>query len=211
VLRLGTDSTYCWVSGSRAARKPVSLALVRRSSSSSVPGSSCLKICQYVCGMCTRHLPYRQMLTHAQAPDQVLPEFNSSMARGGDPTIINVNLPYTGLEFHYVFQIIMGCLVFLIIPGIGMLYGGMCKRKSALSMIFQSLSVISVITFQWIFWGYTLAFSRTGSSFIGDMSEFGMKNVRVRPDRDLLETVLETEMLTLRPNRSLSRHLGAQR
>lgn len=99
------------------------------------------------------------------------------MARGGDPTQVNVNLPYTGLEFHYVFQIIMGCFVFLIIPGIGLLYGGMCQRKSALSMIFQSLTVISVITFQWIFWGYTLAFSRTGSVFIGDFSEFGLKNV----------------------------------
>lgn len=99
------------------------------------------------------------------------------MARGGDPVTTNVNLPYENLEFHYIFQIIMGCLVFLIIPGIGMLYGGMCKRKSALSMIFQSLSVVSVITFQWIFWGYTLAFSRTGSVFIGDMSEFGLKNV----------------------------------
>lgn len=118
-------------------------------------------------------------LTMRQAPDQTLPEFNSSMARGGDPTQVNVNLPYTGLEFHYVFQVIMGCLVFLIIPGIGMLYGGMCQRKSALSMIFQSLTVISVITFQWIFWGYTLAFSRTGSPFIGDFSEFGLKNVSI--------------------------------
>lgn len=103
------------------------------------------------------------------------------MARGGDPTEVNVNTQYTGLEFHYVFQMIMGCLVFLIIPGIGMLYGGMCQRKSALSMIFQSLTVISVITFQWIFWGYTLAFSRTGSVFIGDFSEFGMQNVVAAP------------------------------
>lgn len=71
----------------------------------------------------------------------------------------------------------MGCLVFLIIPGLGLLYGGMTKRKSALSMIFQSITVMSVVTFQWIFWGYTLAFSRTGSPFIGDMSEFALKNV----------------------------------
>ena len=44
-------------------------------------------------------------------------------------------------------------------------------------MIFQSLMVMAVITFQWTFWGFTLAFSRTGSPFIGDMSNFGMMNV----------------------------------
>ena len=30
---------------------------------------------------------------------------------------MDVNAPYKGLEFHYVYQLIMGGLVFLIIPG----------------------------------------------------------------------------------------------
>jgi Amt family ammonium transporter len=117
------------------------------------------------------------MLTIFQAPGQTLPVFNSSIPNGGNPLEMDVNLPYVGLEFHYVYQVIMGALVFLIVPGIGLLYGGMCQRKSALAMIFQSLSVMAIITFQWLFWGYSLAFSRTGSPFIGDLSEFGMKNV----------------------------------
>jgi Amt family ammonium transporter len=78
---------------------------------------------------------------------------------------------------QYVYQVIMGCFVFLIVPGIGLLYGGMTRRKSALAMIFQSLLVMAVVTFQWTFWGFTLAFSRTGGPFIGDMSNFGMRNV----------------------------------
>lgn len=68
--------------------------------------------------------------------------------------------------------------MFLIVPGIGLLYGGMTRRKSALAMIFQSLTVMAMVTFQWTFWGFTLAFSRTGGPFIGDMSNFGMMNVR---------------------------------
>lgn len=101
------------------------------------------------------------------------------MKEGGNPQEINVNAPYVGFEFHYVFQVIMGCLVFLIVPGIGLLYGGMARRKSALAMIFQSMSVMAVISFQWTFWGFTLAFSRTGGPFIGDMSNFGMRNVSI--------------------------------
>ena len=71
----------------------------------------------------------------------------------------------------------MGCFVFLIVPGIGLLYGGMARRKSALAMIFQGIAVMAVVSFQWQFWGFTLAFSRTGGPFIGDMSNFGLMNV----------------------------------
>jgi Amt family ammonium transporter len=99
------------------------------------------------------------------------------MPNGGDPQEINVNAPFTGLEFEYVYQVIMGCLVFVIVPGIGLLYGGMSRRKSALAMIFQSWTVMAVCSFQWAFWGFSLAFSRTGGPFIGDLSNFGMKNV----------------------------------
>lgn len=106
-----------------------------------------------------------------------LPVFNDTIPNGGNPQEMNVNLPYTGLEFHYIYQVILGCMVFLIVPGLGLLYGGMSKRKSALAMIFQSITVMSVITFQWMLWGYTLAFSRTGSPFIGDFSEVALKNV----------------------------------
>jgi Amt family ammonium transporter len=71
--------------------------------------------------------------------------------------------------------------VWLIIPGIGLLYGGLARRKSALALLFQSLMVAAVTTFQWMFWGYSLAYSRTAGPFIGDMANFGMKNVMAAP------------------------------
>ena len=106
-----------------------------------------------------------------------LPEWDADNQKGGDPTIVNVNLPYKGIEFEYVFQVIMGMLVLLIVPGIGLLYGGMARRKSALAMIYQALTVLAVCTFQWMFWGFSLAFSKTGGPFIGDLSNFGLMNV----------------------------------
>jgi Amt family ammonium transporter len=103
------------------------------------------------------------------------------MPNGGNPQEIDVNAQYVGYEWHYIYQVIMGMLVFLIVPGIGLLYGGMARRKSALAMIFQSMTVMAVCTFQWTFWGFSIAFSRTGGPFIGDLSNFGLKNVMAAP------------------------------
>ena len=46
---------------------------------------------------------------------------------------------------------------------------------------FQSILVVAVCTFQWMFWGYSLAFSRTSGPFIGDLANFGLKNVLAAP------------------------------
>ena len=68
-------------------------------------------------------------------------------------------------------------LVLLMIPGVGFFYSGLARRKSALSLIWLSMMSIGVVTFQWFFWGYSLSFSHTGGSFIGDLSNFGFKDV----------------------------------
>jgi ammonia channel protein AmtB len=41
-----------------------------------------------------------------------------------------------------VYLIVCGFSVWLIIPGVGLLYGGLARRKSALSILFQSLMVV---------------------------------------------------------------------
>ena len=84
-------------------------------------------------------------------------------------------------------------LVFIMIPGLGYFYSGLLRRKNALSMIYMSMMTLAVVSFQWFFWGYcklsvyptschstllisfffslrtALAFSETGSAFIGDL------------------------------------------
>ncbi|PSK59357.1 Ammonium transporter 1 [Elsinoe australis] len=110
-----------------------------------------------------------------------VPEFDPSAPNGGDTLTTNVNTPFTGLEFNYAYIIFCGYIVFLILPGLGLFYAGLSKRKSGLSMLFLSLAVTAVVSFQWIFWGFSLAFSRTATPFIGDLSNFGMKNVSAAP------------------------------
>jgi len=111
----------------------------------------------------------------------VQPAFNDSIPNGGNPQKVNVNAQYTGFEYHYTYLIFCGFIVWLIIPGIGLLYGGLARRKSALAMLFHSLLVASVTTFQWMFWGFSLAYSRTAGPFVGDLANFGMINVTAAP------------------------------
>jgi Amt family ammonium transporter len=113
--------------------------------------------------------------------DNYKPEFDPTKPAGGKPLEVDVNEQYAGVEFHYVYLIICAYLVWFIIPGVGLLYGGLASRKSALSLLFQSIMVCAVVTFQWMFWGYSLAYSRTSSAFIGNMANFGLRNVSAAP------------------------------
>lgn len=73
-------------------------------------------------------------------------------------------------------------LVWIMIPGLGFFYGGLLRRKSALSMLWVAMVISSVVYFQWFFWGFSLAFSTSsGNSFIGDLAHFGFINVDIQP------------------------------
>ena len=69
------------------------------------------------------------------------------------------------------------------IPGVGYFYSGLLRRKNALSMIWLSMMTIAVVSFQWFFWGFSLAFSETGGPFIGDLRHFGLKGVLGTPSQ----------------------------
>lgn len=103
------------------------------------------------------------------------------MPDGGDPLEMDVNAQYVGYEYNYTYLITCAFLVWLILPGLGLLYGGMARRKAALTLLFQSLTIGAVTTFQWMFWGYSLAYSRTAGPFIGDLANFGMRDVLAAP------------------------------
>ncbi|KAF9240407.1 ammonium transporter AmtB-like domain-containing protein [Melanogaster broomeanus] len=60
-------------------------------------------------------------------------------------------------------------LVWIMIPGVGFFYSGLLRRKNALSMIYLSMMTVAVVSFQWFFWGYSLAFSDTAGKYIGNL------------------------------------------
>jgi len=72
-------------------------------------------------------------------------------------------------------------LVWIMIPGLGYFYSGLLRRKNALSMIYLSMMTIAVVSFQWFFWGFSLAFSSTANKYIGDLKNFALMDVLGQP------------------------------
>ncbi|KAF9551065.1 hypothetical protein EC957_010833 [Mortierella hygrophila] len=72
-------------------------------------------------------------------------------------------------------------LVWLMIPGIGYFYSGMARSKNALSLIMLSCCSIAVVTFQWFLFGYSLAFSKSANSFIGNFDNAFLRGVLDAP------------------------------
>ncbi|KAI9739352.1 MAG: hypothetical protein M1834_007565 [Cirrosporium novae-zelandiae] len=99
---------------------------------------------------------------------------------GGDSATENLNQWYLHGDMAYI--IVASAMVLVMIPGLGFLYSGLARRKSALSMLWACMASFSIITFQWYFWGYSLAFSSTGTSgYIGDLRHFGLINTLGAP------------------------------
>ena len=94
---------------------------------------------------------------------------------GTHPATDNLNQWYQPGDQAFI--IVSACMVLLMVPGIAFLYSGLSRRKSALSLIWVVMMSFSVIIFQWYFWGYSLAFSKTATNgFIGDLHHFGLLN-----------------------------------
>src|SRR5919198_1401167 len=53
--------------------------------------------------------------------------------------------------------------------GVGFLYGGLTRRKNALTVILQNFLVYAIVSIQWVIYGYSIMFGpdATGHGFIG--------------------------------------------
>ena len=65
----------------------------------------------------------------------------------------------------------------LMIPGLGYFYSGLAQHKNALSLLFLSVIALSIVSFQWFIWGFSLAFSPTENPFIGDLRFAGFREL----------------------------------
>lgn len=73
--------------------------------------------------------------------------------------------------------LISAALVLLMIPGVGLFYGGMVRKKNAISTIIFSFAIMSIISLQWILFGYTLAFGTDIYGLIGGLDFLGTNGV----------------------------------
>ncbi len=79
-------------------------------------------------------------------------------------------------------MIVCSALVFFMIPGLALFYGGIVKSKNVLSTMMHSFVAIIVMTLQWTIFGYSFVFSGS-NPYYGDFSLAFLNGI----DMDTLE------------------------
>ena len=78
------------------------------------------------------------------------------------------------------FMFVATVLVFIMTPGLALFYGGMVRKKNVLNTMMNSFVLMGLISIQWLFFGYTLAFG-SGSPLIGGLQYLGFNTVGMAP------------------------------
>jgi Amt family ammonium transporter len=68
-------------------------------------------------------------------------------------------------------------MVMLMVPGVGLFYSGMVRRKNALSAIALTMVALVVVSIQWVAVGYSLAFGASVGGVIGSLNLLGLQNL----------------------------------
>jgi Amt family ammonium transporter len=87
------------------------------------------------------------------------------------------------------FMMFATALVFLMIPGLALFYGGMVRQKNVLSTIMHSFILIGVISLQWVLFGYTIAFGPDKYGLFGSLAWLGLKGVGLTPNPGYAATI----------------------
>ena len=81
-------------------------------------------------------------------------------------------------------------LVFFMVPGLALFYGGMTRRKNVLSTLMQCIIVVCLISVQWVLFGYTLAFGPdSGFGILGNLDFICLRNVGFNPFNEYSKTI----------------------
>jgi Amt family ammonium transporter len=75
------------------------------------------------------------------------------------------------------FILICTAMVMLMTPGVGLFYGGLVRRKNFISMLALAFIAFSVVTLQWVTFGYSLAFGPDIAGIIGGLDYAGLAGV----------------------------------
>ena len=85
--------------------------------------------------------------------------------------------------------LISTALVMLMIPAVGLFYGGMVRKKNALSTIMFSFAILALISVQWVLFGYSLAFGPDVAGVTGNLNWIGLNGVGQAPNADYAATI----------------------
>ncbi|NOZ05067.1 MAG: ammonium transporter [Chloroflexi bacterium] len=85
--------------------------------------------------------------------------------------------------------LICSALVLMMTPALAFFYGGMVRRKNALSTLNLSFIIMGLISVQWVLFGYSLAFASDFHGLIGGLGFLGLVGVGAAPNPDYAATI----------------------
>ncbi|MCC7161033.1 MAG: ammonium transporter [Anaerolineae bacterium] len=80
-------------------------------------------------------------------------------------------------------------LVLVMTPALAFFYGGMVRKKNALSTLNLSFIIMALLSIQWVLYGFTLAFGPNIGGFIGGLDYLGFAGVGAEPNGDYAATI----------------------
>ena len=86
-------------------------------------------------------------------------------------------------------MLMSAALVLLMTPALAFFYGGLVRKKNMLSVLMQCFMLMAIITVQWVFFGYSLAFGPDVHGFIGTLKWAFLKGVGQTPNPDYAATI----------------------
>jgi len=75
-------------------------------------------------------------------------------------------------------------VLFMTLPGLALFYGGLVRRKNVLSVLAQCLGIAGLVSILWWVCGYSITFSKGGTSFWGSMTWAFLNGVDSAPNTD---------------------------
>jgi len=75
------------------------------------------------------------------------------------------------------FILVATAMVMLMIPGVGLFYGGLVRKKDVVSMIGLSFLALALVSVQWVLVGYSLSFGTDIAGFIGGLDFLGLRSI----------------------------------
>ncbi len=68
-------------------------------------------------------------------------------------------------------------VLFMILPGVALFYGGLVRAKNMLSVLMQCTVITAMVIVIWVFWGYSMAFGDAPSAFWGGLGKAFLSGV----------------------------------
>ncbi len=87
------------------------------------------------------------------------------------------------------FMLLAAALVLLMVPGLALFYGGMVRSKNVLGTIMQSFIMISLVSMEWVYLGYSMSFGPDLKGIIGSLAWCGLSGVGAAPNPDYASTI----------------------